>query len=567
MLETEKGLQHEQIILEILSITEDIQLTADERLHPTQSVLETIFFALGLVYSQFADAVIKIEDNEKIVGSRLVTVAIGMTTWYNNFDSDTHLWPIIDWIVTKLECESDSRNIPRETVKSKKKHGKVKSLANTLFDTTKDVVKEIVKPTKKYAVKGSYEGKPNVKEFEEIHSPEKKVILSLLAFKKIFAAVDKYAKENKEIGFYPYIEKRSETEYYVTDVEIPAQTIQSAYFEVPAGEIFKMKDANKITGLIHSHHSMGVFFSGNDEQTMKQGAAECGKGKFYLSIIVNSARNAVAKLFERSIGKIEKISVMYEVESDIEEWLNERDKEVTRYVYKAPANAVTRRYPTHMDDDASSYYYGNNYLETCDICYSQDNGMEHSLIPFEGALVCADCISKLKITPDRAFTDPEEFYKVYPDAKYIDEVHSPMPMMTISFIDANPHLAPLVGDMHQTYINYTRGCTCDVCVASEDPIEDDLYVSDWGFKNCLRKIPGMAKIANDIPITTYWKKCFNAVLDMVKDHYNKISFVDTITILAEDTDDETDLTPSEDLLSDLDATGLVEDIPLQEKEE
>lgn len=561
---------HELIVLETLRTCEDINVTTEEIRKPTGNLMETIFYNVGMVYPECeAIVTIDLKPNQKLPGMLLLSLDFGTSIMYCNFDHNTKLWGYVEWIIEKAISHSKSKDnkfsCRKLFAKDKKKKKQDKTLQLPFkMDAEKKKAKII---TKSYSVKGAYQGKPNVKEFEQIDSPEKHVIFSRLAFEKVFAAVDKYAKENKEIGFYPQIVKNSDTEYYVEDVEIPAQTIQSAYFEVPAGEIFKVPNPEKVRGLIHSHHSMGVFFSGNDEQTMKQGAAECGKNNFYISIIVNSARNAVAKLFERSVGKIEKIKVMYEINESIEAWLEERDKEVTRYVYVAPA---TNHHHVHS---SYSYYEGwgyddNDYVYTsCSICMAKND-----LIKMADDHICLKCLSNLMLLPELVFSDPEKFYEMFPTNKFIDDSNPDMPIFTTSFLDANDALAELSLRCTQNYSLHTSPCKCEICSqADTSKVDDYLYVSDYSFKSVMRKYEPTREMAEAIPLSIYWKKCFNEILKMIDGKYTKISFEEVLNSISEQPNEtdtteatETELTPT-DSIDGLTDESVVEDINQKEE--
>lgn len=73
-------------------------------------------------------------------------------------------------------------------------------------------------------------------------------------------------------------------------------------------EIIDMYTANPAimhckVGLIHSHNHMQAFFSGTDEQQLKEGITK-GQFDLFLSVIVNNARDMVAKVAVQTVTKV-----------------------------------------------------------------------------------------------------------------------------------------------------------------------------------------------------------------------------------------------------------------------
>lgn len=73
-------------------------------------------------------------------------------------------------------------------------------------------------------------------------------------------------------------------------------------------EIIDMYTANPAimhckVGLIHSHNSMATFFSGTDERQLKEGITK-GQFDLFLSVIVNNARDMVAKVAVQTVTKV-----------------------------------------------------------------------------------------------------------------------------------------------------------------------------------------------------------------------------------------------------------------------
>ncbi len=56
-------------------------------------------------------------------------------------------------------------------------------------------------------------------------------------------------------------------------------------------------------GLIHSHNNMATFFSGTDDSQLKEGITK-GQFDLFLSVIVNNARDMVAKIAVQTVTKV-----------------------------------------------------------------------------------------------------------------------------------------------------------------------------------------------------------------------------------------------------------------------
>lgn len=94
-----------------------------------------------------------------------------------------------------------------------------------------------------------------------------------------------------EIGGYLTGETRN-GELFLTDILIPSQVVSSAHVEIrPQDQIDLLKrykdKCKKIIGHFHSHHSMGAFWSGQDESNMEN----IMKYKKFFVFIVGSNKN------------------------------------------------------------------------------------------------------------------------------------------------------------------------------------------------------------------------------------------------------------------------------------
>lgn len=88
------------------------------------------------------------------------------------------------------------------------------------------------------------------------YKPEKiDITLSRVVKNKIDLLMKRYPSTE----WLAYLIGNSNTNY-VTDIEIPVQTVTSASVQVEGPTISPF-----VIGVIHSHHSMGAFFSGTDE--------------------------------------------------------------------------------------------------------------------------------------------------------------------------------------------------------------------------------------------------------------------------------------------------------------
>lgn len=89
----------------------------------------------------------------------------------------------------------------------------------------------------------------------------------------------------------------------------------------------KLKKA--VVGNIHSHHSMGAFFSGTDEELLNQNAAK----SFYPSLVVASSKNPFAfaisyldQYNQPHIIESDEDDIIIDIPSPRDEWIKEADK-------------------------------------------------------------------------------------------------------------------------------------------------------------------------------------------------------------------------------------------------
>lgn len=113
---------------------------------------------------------------------------------------------------------------------------------------------KVVKLNKGWDIKKEVE---KTTECGEVHTP--KIVLKEEVYDKIVALM----KEFSSSEWMAYLIGRKEEERFVVeDLHVPEQEVSSSYCES------KEVEPNGSIGMIHSHHSMGAFFSGTDDSSI-----------------------------------------------------------------------------------------------------------------------------------------------------------------------------------------------------------------------------------------------------------------------------------------------------------
>jgi len=177
----------------------------------------------------------------------------------------------------------------------------------------------------------------------------------------------------------------SEDAIHIRDIEVPEQRVTAVTAEAislpPEGTV----------GVIHSHHSMGAFFSSTDHDTMNPNAR--------VSIVVSSKGWAAKARVQVPCGHYyyaDAQIVLLPEEVDTE-WLEEARKRIKQGTV---ISSTTSKSITSVDDEYADYYghYGAYlddlppdyvdlvYLTPCPVCKTRE-----TVINEKGWLVCVRC--------------------------------------------------------------------------------------------------------------------------------------------------------------------------------
>ncbi len=128
------------------------------------------------------------------------------------------------------------------------------------------------------------------------------ILMNYEAYRKIFAYAEAAKKQNNsEVGGFLQIEELKDGGLLVEDIILPEQTATCGSFEVKNGKWMKELKAEqipKLKGWWHSHHNMGTFHSGTDNDTLgDKWDSESKNGSHYgVSIVVAFPNKMLAYL-------------------------------------------------------------------------------------------------------------------------------------------------------------------------------------------------------------------------------------------------------------------------------
>lgn len=200
------------------------------------------------------------------------------------------------------------------------------------------------------------------------------------------------------------IENKNIITYKINKVHLPKQEVHGATCELDAesqDEIVRnLEDPNVLRGWFHSHVSMSVSPSSQDNTTFKELYENIDN--FYIMLIMNKGGSSYAEIVDKKENviikglpltrSITKGTFTYEewkkeIEEKVEELLPKRTTYLSHYDY----------YNDNKKKDKTTKKKGeknNNKLSSCEYCGVQQE--ENLLVYYGGLNICTECIEDMK---------------------------------------------------------------------------------------------------------------------------------------------------------------------------
>ena len=169
------------------------------------------------------------------------------------------------------------------------------------------------------------------------------ILIDYETYQKMFAYANiAKSKLDSEVGGYLVIDEIPEGGLKVIDILLPEQTVSGGSFTAKPGIKCAPEVIPKIKGWWHSHHNMGTFHSGTDDDTLgdKWNGETATSPPYALSIVValpNEIKAYLQYFKPIALKKVEiPVSISYPISKEIFEKCQEDvDKQVKKYTYQS----------------------------------------------------------------------------------------------------------------------------------------------------------------------------------------------------------------------------------------
>ncbi len=169
--------------------------------------------------------------------------------------------------------------------------------------------------------------------------------------------------------------------FTVTQIDVPKQTVTSSHVDVDEPSLRK-----DVIGTLHSHHNMGAFFSGTDDEYI---------GANHVVMVVYSTKDGYKAQVKRELKcgafvyRDAELRVTVPNPPDLAQFVTDAKKNISEYVYVPPV-ATQGGYPFYQRWIAG-VGWGRNQDRTKLYCASCHKEIKGEILWIEDIMFCATC--------------------------------------------------------------------------------------------------------------------------------------------------------------------------------